>query len=78
MTVFSEMPALGLDKPAYQAKLSEPAFRDAIRAELASPAVFRIFNGEWDKVQIIDQDAQFVVGSQPRWHRQAALAVVGR
>jgi N-acyl-D-aspartate/D-glutamate deacylase len=43
-------PALGLAGEAMKAKLREPGFRAAVRAELAQPAVFRIFNGEWDKV----------------------------
>ena len=47
-------PALGLAGAAYRAKLGDVAFRDAVRAELASPAVFRIFNAEWHKVQIIE------------------------
>jgi len=34
--------------------LADPAFRAAIRAELARPAHFRLFNGEWDKVQVVE------------------------
>ena len=30
------------------------AFRDAVREELARPAHFRLFNGEWDKVHVIE------------------------
>jgi len=47
-------PALGLKGEALKAKLADPAFRQAIRAELARPAVFRLFNGEWDKVQVVE------------------------
>jgi N-acyl-D-amino-acid deacylase len=46
-------PALPLKGAAFKAKLREPAFRDAIRAELSRPAHFRLFNGEWDKVEAV-------------------------
>lgn len=46
-------PALGLEGAAFKSKLADPGFRQAIRDELARPAVFRLFNGEWDKVQVI-------------------------
>ncbi len=56
-------PALGLKGAALRAKLAEPAFRQGLRDELARPAVFRIFNGEWDKVQVVEtalpQNARF-------------------
>ncbi|MDX1374900.1 MAG: amidohydrolase family protein [Burkholderiales bacterium] len=47
-------PALGLKGDAFKARLADPAFRQAIRDELARPAVFRLFNGEWDKVQVVE------------------------
>ncbi len=47
-------PALGLKGAAMKAKLAEPAFRQALREELSRPAVFRIFNGEWDKVVVVE------------------------
>jgi len=47
-------PALGLGKDAFKAKLKDKAFRDGIRAEIAAPAVFRLFNGEWDEVQVVE------------------------
>jgi N-acyl-D-aspartate/D-glutamate deacylase len=46
--------ALPLKGAAYERKLGEPAFRAAVRAEIAQPAKFRLFNGEWDKVQIVE------------------------
>lgn len=46
-------PALGLSGDALKAKLADPAFRCALREELARPARFRLFNGEWDKVQVV-------------------------
>ncbi len=47
-------PAMSLKGDAYRAKLAERAFRDAVRAEIAAPATFRLFNGEWDKVQVVE------------------------
>ena len=47
-------PALGVQGAALKAVLADPSFRDAVRAELASPAVFRLFNGEWDKVHVVE------------------------
>jgi N-acyl-D-amino-acid deacylase len=47
-------PALGLKGTAFRARLADPAFRQAIRDELARPAVFRLFNGEWHKVQVVE------------------------
>src|SRR6185295_6337283 len=50
----SWQPALPLKGDAFRKKLREKEFRNAIRAELARPAHFRLFNGEWDKVQVVD------------------------
>jgi N-acyl-D-aspartate/D-glutamate deacylase len=47
-------PALALKGAAYERKLADPAFRNAVREEIARPAHFRLFNGEWDKVQVIE------------------------
>jgi len=47
-------PAMALSGDAYRAKLTEPAFRRAVRAEVESPATFRVFNGEWDKMQVVE------------------------
>jgi N-acyl-D-aspartate/D-glutamate deacylase len=46
-------PALPLKGDAFKRKLQEPGFRDALRAEIARPAHFRLFNGEWQLVQVI-------------------------
>ena len=46
--------ALPLRGEAYRRKLADPAFRDSVRAELSRPAHFRLFNGEWDKVEVIE------------------------
>jgi N-acyl-D-aspartate/D-glutamate deacylase len=46
--------ALPLKGEAYAAKLADPAFRQAVKDEIARPAHFRLFNGEWDKVQVVE------------------------
>jgi N-acyl-D-amino-acid deacylase len=50
----SWQPALPLKGKAFRRKLAEKSFRDAVRAELARPTHFRLFNSEWDKVQVIE------------------------
>ena len=50
----SWQPALPLKGPAYEAKLKEKGFRDAVRAELSRPAHFRLFNGQWDQVEVVE------------------------
>jgi N-acyl-D-amino-acid deacylase len=47
-------PALGLQGDALKAVLASHEFRDGVRAELAAPSNFRLFNGEWDKVQVVE------------------------
>jgi len=47
-------PALGKQGSALTDVLADPAFRSGIRAELARPAHFRLFNGEWDKVHVVE------------------------
>ena len=50
----SWQPALGKKGSAFLEVLSSPGFRDGIRLELSRPAHFRIFNGEWDKVEVVE------------------------
>jgi N-acyl-D-aspartate/D-glutamate deacylase len=47
-------PALGRKGEAFRRVIAERGFRDALRAELSRPAVFRLFNGEWDKVYVVE------------------------
>jgi len=61
--------ALPLKGEALIAKLAEPAFREAVRLEIARPATFRLFNGEWDKVQVIE-----VARSGNAWMEQRTIA----
>jgi N-acyl-D-amino-acid deacylase len=50
----SWQPALPLKGEPFRQKLAQKAFRDAVRAELARPTHFRLFNSEWDKVHVIE------------------------
>ena len=45
-------PAMALSGTPYRKLLADRAFRDAVRAEIAHPAAFRLFNGDWDKVYV--------------------------
>jgi N-acyl-D-aspartate/D-glutamate deacylase len=47
-------PALPLKGDFFKQKLKEKSFREGIRAELSQPAHFRLFNGEWDRVEVIE------------------------
>ena len=47
-------PALALRGAALKEKLRERGFRGALRAELARPAHFRLFNGEWEKLTVVE------------------------
>ena len=47
-------PALGKKGAAVKEVLAGAAFRQGIRDELARPAKFRLFNGEWDKVHVVE------------------------
>ena len=47
-------PALGLQGDALKAMLSDQAFRQSVRDEIAAPTTFRLFNGEWDKVHVVE------------------------
>ncbi len=50
----SWQPALPLQGEPFRKKLAEKAFRDAVRAELARPTHFRLFNSAWEKVHVIE------------------------
>jgi N-acyl-D-aspartate/D-glutamate deacylase len=47
-------PALALKGDDFRNKLGERSFRDALRAELSKPAHFRLFNGEWQQVHVLE------------------------
>ena len=46
-------PAMGLSHDALKVCLSDTSFRQAVKAELAQTATFRLFNNEWDKVHVV-------------------------
>ena len=53
------------------------AFRQGVRAELAAPSTFRLFNGEWDKVHVVEVGAAApsrAGAAQRRRHRAARRA----
>lgn len=52
--LMSWKPALGLQHVALRDTLADASFRQAVKTELQAPAVFRLFNGEWDKVHIVE------------------------
>jgi N-acyl-D-amino-acid deacylase len=62
--------ALPLKGEAFKKKLAEESFREEIRLELSRPAHFRLFNGEWDKVE--------VVGSRRKEMEQKSVAQLAR
>ena len=66
-------PALGLAGAALRNMLANTAFRDALRAELASRATFRLFNGEWDKVQVVQ-----VARRENTPYEQKSVAAIAR
>ena len=47
-------PAFALKGEARKARIADPAFRQSIRDELSRPAHVRNFNGEWQKVQVVE------------------------
>ena len=47
-------PALGLHGDALKSVLIDKNFRQSVRAEIAAPTTFRLFNGEWDKVHVVE------------------------
>ena len=46
-------PAMGLSHEALKACFADTSFRQAVKAELAQTATFRLFNSEWDKVHVV-------------------------
>ena len=69
----SWQPALGLTGDDLKAVLADRSFRDAVRAELATPTTFRLFNNEWDKVHVVET-------AQPAnaRHEQRTIAEIAR
>lgn len=47
-------PLMKLDPAALRETLVDPKWRQGIRDELAAPAGVRLFNGEWDKIEVTE------------------------
>ena len=48
-------PAMQADsEDCYRKLLLEPSFRSNIRSELTQPAAVRLFNGEWEKLKVLE------------------------
>jgi N-acyl-D-aspartate/D-glutamate deacylase len=62
-------PALIAKGEALRRTLADPGFRSAIKAELASPATFRLFNGEWHEIFVVETRDQ-----RHRWMEHRSLA----
>ena len=65
--------ALGKQGAALEAVLADPQFRQGVRDELAAPSVFRLFNGEWDKVHVVE-----VTHERHRELEQSSIAHLAR
>ena len=66
-------PALGLTGDALKHVLADPAFRDAVRAELRTATTFRLFNSEWDKVHVVE-----VARPENARHEQKSVAEIAQ
>ena len=66
----SWQPALGKKGSDFSKVISSPDFRDAIRLELSRPAHFRLFNGEWEKVEVVE--------SRRKDYEQKSVAALAR
>ncbi len=64
---------LGLKGEAFKTAIAKKDFRDAMRAEIAAPAVFRLFNGEWDQVQVVQ-----VADAKHAQYEQRSIAELAR
>jgi N-acyl-D-aspartate/D-glutamate deacylase len=58
----SWQPALKAKGEAYKRVLADPSFRGKVKAEIAAPAHFRIFNGEWHKVHVVESKRHEIEG----------------
>jgi N-acyl-D-aspartate/D-glutamate deacylase len=65
--------ALGVRAEALRRTLASADFRSAIKDELARPATFRIFNGEWEEIFVVETRDQ-----RHRWMEHRSLAELGR
>lgn len=48
------LPAMQAEGDALKAVYADPAFRERVKAELREPAAVRLFNGEWEKLRLLE------------------------
>ena len=48
------LPAMQAEGDALKRVYADPQFRRCVAAELATPAAIRLFNGEWDKLRLLE------------------------
>jgi N-acyl-D-amino-acid deacylase len=65
--------ALGLSGVALRRVLTDPTFRDGVRAELATATTFRLFNSEWDNVHVVE-----VLSGELAAYEQKSVAEIAR
>jgi N-acyl-D-aspartate/D-glutamate deacylase len=66
-------PALAAKAETLRRTLADANFRSAIKDELARPATFRIFNGEWEEIFVVETRDQ-----RHRWMEHRSLAELGQ
>jgi N-acyl-D-aspartate/D-glutamate deacylase len=66
-------PALGRKGEDLRRTLADRSFREAVRGELSAPTKFRLFNGEWDKVHVVE-----AARAEHRSLEQRSLAEIAR
>ncbi|MEX0693912.1 MAG: amidohydrolase family protein [Rhodospirillales bacterium] len=59
-------PLMKLSTAALKDRLADPGFRQAVKDELAAPAGVRLFNGEWDKIEITEAATEAYRGFEHR------------
>ena len=66
-------PALTAKPEALRGILADPTFRSAVKAELERPATFRLFNGEWHEIFVVETRDQ-----RHRWMEHQPLDELAR
>src|SRR5213078_3208429 len=69
--------AMRLKGDAYTRKLGDAAFRSALREEIGRPGHFRLFNGEWDKVHVVESARPLVARAWRAVARRSGAAAYG-
>ncbi|HEX9491056.1 MAG TPA: amidohydrolase family protein, partial [Stellaceae bacterium] len=62
------LPAMQAEGDALKRVYADPGFRRRVAAELATPAAIRLFNGEWDKLYLLE-------AARPENRRHEGLSV---